>query len=139
MSISRRNPGCRPDTLARSGTRRLVPALTLCLACWGLIVAQTAPASAQVRPTNEVTRCTLIVEPTAQRACIESALQSRPAATFDPTVQKPRADRPSGKSQDSTNTRTTGLPINNGVVPSAPIAKSPQEGFRETKWRLQIP
>ena len=56
----------------------LISALTL-LASW--------PAAAQTPSSNAVGECTLIVDPTALRLCVESARQTRPASSFDPAGQ----------------------------------------------------
>jgi hypothetical protein len=86
----------------------------------------TGAAAQAVPATNDVATCTLIVDPTAQRLCLESARQSRPAATFDPTAQKQRAERRPPPARDA-------------LSPATKPAAASAENYRETKWRLQIP
>lgn len=60
--------------------------------------AAAVPSPAQVPATNDVAACTLLADPTAQRTCLESARQRRPAAAFDPSATRPRMGR--GRAQD---------------------------------------
>jgi hypothetical protein len=105
------------------------------------VVTLTNAQAQSVPATNDIANCTLIADPTAQRLCYESARQSRPAATFDPTAQKQRSERrpPPGRDalSPSVKQKTNG---NSGVKPgvAAPLSQTP-ENYRETKWRLQIP
>ncbi|AWN48628.1 hypothetical protein DK419_21590 [Methylobacterium terrae] len=94
-------------------------------------LAATGALAQSVPATNDVAACTLIADPTAQRLCLESARQSRPAATFDPTAQKQRAERrpPPGRDALSPVTKPG----------AATKAATTPESYRETKWRLQIP
>lgn len=55
---------------------------------WLMIVIglQAGAAFGQTPQSNAVGECTLVVDPTALRLCVESARQTRPASTFDPTA-----------------------------------------------------
>ncbi|UHC16876.1 hypothetical protein LRS73_02840 [Methylobacterium currus] len=98
------------------------------------VLAATEAVAQAVPATNDVANCTLIADPTAQRLCLESARQSRPAATFDPTAQKQRAERRPPPGRDALSP----VPKATGGAGAKPAATSP-ESYRETKWRLQIP
>ncbi|MGX7706278.1 hypothetical protein [Methylobacterium sp. Gmos1] len=100
-------------------------------------LAATGAAAQAVPATNDIASCTLIADPTAQRLCLESARQSRPAATFDPTAQKQRAERrpPPGRDALSPAANPAAKPKPTGDKPAA----ATPESYRETKWRLQIP
>lgn len=89
------------------------------------------PAAAQAPATNALSNCALIADPTAQRLCLQSAQQARPAAAFDPTAQKLRTERnPAGPRRDALSPPAP--------VPSQPAAAKPAE-TKTKDWRLQIP
>ena len=90
-------------------------------------------------PTNDVASCSLLVDPTAQRLCIESAQQSRPAATFDPTAQKLRMERRPPPGRDALSVGGAAHTSNNGIKPGASRKGATPESYRQSKWRLQIP
>lgn len=83
------------------------------------------PAAAQAPATNALSNCALIADPTAQRLCLQSAQQARPAASFDPTALKLRTER-----------NPVGLP-RDAVAPAPGTAKP--AGAKPKDWRLQIP
>lgn len=104
------------------------------------VMVMAAGALAQVPATNDIANCTLIADPTAQRLCIESARQSRPASTFDPTAQKQRLERRRPPGRDALSPPDKRAPTANGGVKlgTTPPGATP-DAYRDTKWRLQIP
>lgn len=106
-------------------------------ASWAVlsITAVMGSAQAQVQPPNRVSDCTLIVDPTALRACVESARQSRPAAIFDPSIT-PSAESGSAPA-DLLPRRTRQM----RKSPDRPAdgAKAPGTAETSPTRRLQIP
>ena len=102
-----------------------------------LVIAAQSVA-AQGVSTNDVTNCSIIADPTAQRLCIESARQSRPASTFDPTAEKLNVERRSPVRRDALSVRD-GREGRAQDAEKRPERRTGAPDAKRTDWRLQIP
>jgi hypothetical protein len=100
-----------------------------------LATAWSQCAGAQGLATNDIASCSIIRDPTAQRICIESARQSRPASTFDPTAEKLKRERRAAPRQEALNPRTG----NERERARRPDDRSADSPAKPKDWRLQIP
>lgn len=109
-----------------------MPTLRRSLMSLAAVLAGMGTCSGQTPPSNAVGDCSLVVDPTALRLCVESARQARPASTFDP-AGRPQAGTRTIPGDLASRPRKGARPDR----PASPPTADPQEA--ERSWRLRIP
>ena len=104
-----------------------------------LATAWSRCASAQPLATDDIASCSIIRDPTAQRLCIESARQSRPASAFDPTAEKLRREPRSAPRHDALSPRAEKDRADKDRARKRRPDDSAADSAKPKDWRLQIP